>query len=619
MNQGTAKKITGMMLIILAGCSSQTKKNATVENASFGDGGFYLESAFNDHNKPPEQQSPPPLLGDSDKMNPFYLRSQADYQYSLAEAYSLEGQTTKAIESFQLVLLYDPKAAGVRLRLAKEFLKQGQLNKSIEQVKIVISETPDNRDARILLAGLYTSSRNYPQAVEEYEYVLSKFPDYMEANIYLAAVYSETQEYDKSIRLFEKVLKDEEYPNKYLIHYYIGRIREEQAAPKSYNLIVDSYKKANELKPDFADSVLALGAFYKLNKQPDKAFELYRNFQKNRGPSLKIAEVLSQMYIEQSKFDEAYEQLEIIESQSEDSLSVKVRMALILIEKKLFDPAIFKLEEILRVAPDSDKIRFYLAAVYEEVKKDNLAIGHYLKIYSTSSFYSEAMVHAGYLMKNQGDLTRAVSTLETAYNLRKDSPQVYAMYASLLDESKQYEKALDVLKSGIEKFPDNPQMYFYYGSVNDRVGKKELVIENMKKVIELDPNHAQGLNYLAFTWVELGKNLDEAESLAKRAAQLDPEDGYILDTLGWVLYKKGSKKEAVKYLEAAHKFQPKVAVIAEHLGDVYRDMSFTDKAKSMYKKAYDLEIDKDKMKVLQEKILAVDKQAIPERVPASEK
>lgn len=604
--------------VIVSSCAHKANSDRTPASAvSVSDGSYYRESSYKDGNVPPKQFNPPALLSESDKMDPFYLRTQADYHYSLGEAYSLEGQAQKAVESFQTVLVYDAESTSVRLRLAKEYLKLGQMNKSIDQVKTVIEKNENNKDARVLLAGLYTTIRSYPQAIEQYEYVISKFPDYHEANIYLAAVYSETQQYTKAIKLFDKVLAIPDYANKHLIHYYVGRIYEEENAEKNFKLAEQSYKKSSDLKPDFVDPIIALGGLYRSQKQDTKAMNVMLAFQKTKGPNVKIAEALSQIFIEQQKYDEAFEQLEVLEGQSEDPLAIKVRMALILIEKKLFDKAISKLEEILRIAPESDKIRFYLAAVYEETKKDELAVGHYLKITPASPFYGESMVHAGYLLKNIGQLDKAISVLANAYENKKDYPQIYAMYASLLDEDKDYKKALEVLSSGLEKFPDNAQLHFYYGTIHDRTGNKEKVIANMKKVIELDPNHSQGLNYLAFTWAEMNENMDEAEKLARRAVTLDPEDGYILDTLGWILFKRGNKKEALKFLEAAIKFQPAVGIIAEHLGDIYRDLSMVEKAKVMYKKAVDLEVDKKKAQELQDKILAIEKQTVPDRVPAS--
>jgi tetratricopeptide (TPR) repeat protein len=91
-----------------------------------------------------------------------------------------------------------------------------------------------------------------------------------------------------------------------------------------------------------------------------------------------------------------------------------------------------------------------------------------------------------------------------------------------------------------------------------------------------------------------------------------------LDTLGWILHKKGDSKDAAKYLEAAHKHQPTVSIIAEHLGDVYLKMTLVDKAVRMYQKAVELETDTKKIDELKQKILALEKQTLPNpRTPAS--
>lgn len=605
------------LTFVLSNCSSVKKTVPTAKSETFSEGQYYLESSIDDKNKASSIFLPVAALNESQKMDSFYVRTQADYNYSLAEAYSLDGDTMKAIEAFKAVLVYDPNSESVRIRLAKEYLKLGQVNQSIEVIKEILEKNEQNREARIFLGGLYTTIKAYPKAIENYEMALKSQPAQTDVMIYLAAVYSETKEYDKAIDLFQKVLQDLNYGNKHLIYYYMGRIREEQNEPKYLKQAENFYKKSISIRPEFVDSTISLGSLYRASKDENKAIKLFQDFQRNKGPSSKIAEILSQIYIDKQKYDEAFEQLEIMETQSEDPLSIKVKMALILIEKKMFDKAISKLEEILRVAPESDKIRFYLAAVYEEVKSDAKAIEHYRAIPTSSSFYGESIVHAGYLLKNIGKLNEAIALLEDGYNKKKDLPQIYAMYGSLLDEKKDYVKAIEILESGIKKFPDNAQIYFYYGTVYDRIGKKDKVIEVMKKVVELDPNHTQGLNYLAFTWVELNVNLDEAEKLSRRAVELDPQDGYILDTLGWVLFKKGDKKESMKLLEAANRFQPGVSIIAEHLGDVYRELSMIEKAKRMYEKAKSLEKDDKKIDELTQKIIAVEKQNYPNRIPAS--
>jgi Flp pilus assembly protein TadD len=104
----------------------------------------------------------------------------------------------------------------------------------------------------------------------------------------------------------------------------------------------------------------------------------------------------------------------------------------------------------------------------------------------------------------------------------------------------------------------------------------------MKELIELNPQHADALNFVGYSFAERGVNLDEAESLIRKALAISPNKGYILDSLGWVYYKKGRYAEAVKLLKEAAALQSDDPAVLEHLGDVYRDMGDSVNALESY-------------------------------------
>lgn len=608
----TRTAIIAPLLISLTGCATFTSNESGTAP--------YHEASFNDHNRAPASLTPQPISTKDGQatLDPLYMRTQADYYFSMGEAYALEGNSSKAIESFKMTLIYDANSPAVNMRLAAEYLKQGMISESLAQAEEAVSKDSKNIDARLLLGGLYSSMKLYPKAMDQYQTVMKLQPNNTEAPLYIGALYSEQKQSDKAVKYFESLLKNPEYSTPYLAHYYIGRVRMEQPEAKYQKAAEESFKKAMKLKPDFADSVLSLGTMYTKQKNEAKALTLYRTYQKENAPSPKIADVLAQTYIEQGKYELAYEQLEVLEQYSDEPLNIKMKMALILIEQKRYEVAVDKLEQILKDAPESDKIRFYLAAVYEETRQNEKAVREFKKIPATSTYYGESTVHAAYLLKGLGRLDEALEVVSKGLAERKDQPQIYAMYASLLDEKTDYKGAAKILSQGLEKFPENAQLRFYYGTINDRMGNKEVVVSEMKKVLELDPNHVQGMNYLAFTWAEMGQNLPDAEKLARRAMELEPKDGYVLDTLGWILYKQSKFAESVKFLEAAHKYQGTVSVIAEHLGDAYYKQSMVDKAKKMYRKAADLETDKNKVQEIRAKITAIEKQELNPRLPASE-
>ncbi|MGZ3746829.1 MAG: tetratricopeptide repeat protein [Pseudobdellovibrionaceae bacterium] len=612
LHRSTRPSLIALALLMLSAC-------ATLQDS---DRAPYYDAAFNDKNRAPAAFTPQLRTGEEGTvtvLDPFYLRTQADYYFAVGETYSLEGDHSKAIDAFKMALLYDQESAMVNIRLATEYFKTAQFTESLTQAEEAIHKAPDNIEGRLLLGGLYLSLKLFPKAITQYEYVLKVQPHNVEAPVYLGAAYTEIKQYDKAVKFFESLIKNDDYPTPHLAYYYIGRVRSEQKGEAFQRASMKAYQKSIELKPDFLDGYVAIASFYTQKGQEEMALALYKKYQKEQGPNRKVAEILAQMYVETEQYDLAYEQYQILENTTEDVLNVKLKMALILIERKDFATAAAKLEDILREAPESDKIRFYLGAVYEETKDFEKATYQFKKIPASSQFFGEAMVHTAYIMKNKGRVNEAVDVVEGALKERKDQAQLYAMYASLLDELGEYNKAINMLTDAVEKFPESAQLRFYYGTLYDRTGKKDRVITEMKKVLELDPKHVQAMNYLAFTWAEGNTHLGEAEKMARNALTIESKDGYIMDTLGWILYKQGKFAEAVKVLEAAFKNQSSVSIIAEHLGDAYYKQRMVDKAKKMYLRAADLEADTKKVEGLRAKITAIENQQIPleMRMPAS--
>jgi tetratricopeptide (TPR) repeat protein len=132
----------------------------------------------------------------------------------------------------------------------------------------------------------------------------------------------------------------------------------------------------------------------------------------------------------------------------------------------------------------------------------------------------------------------------------------------------------------------------------------------MQRVIEINGDHANALNYLGYTYADLGKNLDEAEALVRRALELRPDDGYITDSLGWVFYKKGNYEEALKWLLKASELVPDDPIINEHVGDAY--LKLNDKANALiyYLKSLSLREEDRARRKIQTKIDALKREGI---------
>jgi len=193
-----------------------------------------------------------------------------------------------------------------------------------------------------------------------------------------------------------------------------------------------------------------------------------------------------------------------------------------------------------------------------------------------------------------------------------DDPDLYLFLGALYEEMEAYDKAVDTLNKGLGLQPDSVRLHFELGVVYDKAGDKERCIREMEVVIKTDPAHAEALNYLGYTYAELGTNLDEAEALIKRAMEHKADDGYITDSLGWVYYKKGRYQEAIQFLEEAAKLVPDDSTILEHLGDAYMKANDPEKGLRSYKKALEEKTEdtesRDDTGPLKQKIESLEKQ-----------
>ena len=275
------------------------------------------------------------------------------------------------------------------------------------------------------------------------------------------------------------------------------------------------------------------------------------------------------------------------------------------IDPQQYDDAVAVLEGMLKGMPESSDL-LYLAGVSHDGKgDDDQAIRYFKMVAPDNRFYENAVVHTAILYQEQQRIPEAIDYIKAAIKNIPNNPEFMLYLGSFYEEMAAYADAESTLKKGLDIDPEHVRIQFRLGVVYDKWGKKSDSIATMKKVIALDPQNANALNYLGYTYADMGKNLDEAESLIREALKHKPDDGYITDSLGWVLYKKGLFQEALIYLEKAVQLTSDDPIILEHLGDVY--LKVNDKAnalkyyqESLRKKTEDTETLEHKIKNLME-------------------
>jgi len=255
------------------------------------------------------------------------------------------------------------------------------------------------------------------------------------------------------------------------------------------------------------------------------------------------------------------------------------------VDPKKFVDALYLIDGMLKGAPESPDLHHLKGFSLFGLKKNKEALSEFRKVTPPSRFYQDALVHAAYILQEQGKTEEAVESIKSVIQKNPENAELKYYLASIYEEARNFVEAENYLNQALEQDPENSRFLFRLGVVYDKQKKKEASIDAMRKVIALDPKNASALNYLGYTYADLGQNLDEAERLIMEALTHKPNDGYITDSLGWVYYKKGEYEKALQYLKKASELVPEDPVILEHVGDAYLKLNDRANALKYFQKA----------------------------------
>ena len=162
-------------------------------------------------------------------------------------------------------------------------------------------------------------------------------------------------------------------------------------------------------------------------------------------------------------------------------------------------------------------------------------------------------------------------------------------------ELDELEKAESFLKIAEKADPSNRRVLMELSSCLEKQGKLDEAIIRLKRLYEKFPDDPSIANFYGYVLAEKGVNLDFAEKIIREALDMQPNNGYYLDSLGWVFYRKGKLQDALKELKKAVRFVDNDAVIWQHLGEVHESLGNVKEAIRAYERS--LKIDPDNTKI----------------------
>ncbi|HWK86155.1 MAG TPA: tetratricopeptide repeat protein [Xanthobacteraceae bacterium] len=214
-----------------------------------------------------------------------------------------------------------------------------------------------------------------------------------------------------------------------------------------------------------------------------------------------------------------------------------------------------------------------LADLYETMKKPDLAVETYERIPANAPLKRNADIHRALNLEVLERHDEATKALEEIVKNYPDDQEAIVALGNVLRARKQYAQAAEVYTKAIDRIgtpgKQNWSLYFYRGNAYERAKEWPKAEKDLEKALELFPDQPQVLNYLGYSWVDQGINLEKGLKMVRRAVELRPNDGYIVDSLGWAQYRLGNYQAAVDALERAIELKPEDPVLNDHLGDAY--------------------------------------------------
>ena len=354
------------------------------------------------------------------------------------------------------------------------------------------------------------------------------------------------------------------------------------------DLALAEIREASRLRPDWAQAVL-FEAQVLSHDSPEAAVAVLSKFLGNFHEQEDALVMRGRLYASMRRYAESRVDLEVALRNNPGLADALYPYAVVLLQQRDSVAAEKVLKQLSeREIGGRDFVEFQLGALAEDRADYDVAINHLSRV-GPGEYYIPAQAHTAQILARQGKVAEAQAHLQkvrtTTLKLSAaDMARLWIAEAAIQREAKQFEAAFRTLTSALQAQPNEPDLLYDQAMVAERLNKIDIVESNLARVIELKPDNAHAYNALGYSLADRNVRLEEARSLIVKALSLAPDDPFILDSMGWVLFRLGQATEALKHLERAHAMR-KDPEIAAHLGEVLWVLGRRDEARKVWQDA----------------------------------
>ena len=248
---------------------------------------------------------------------------------------------------------------------------------------------------------------------------------------------------------------------------------------------------------------------------------------------------------------------------------------------------------------------FYKINKFQKARKVYNDMGKQGEVYTWYAAKQNARI-----LINEDKKENALQLLKNSYKkLSKKSVYETLDYADFLKSNDKFKDSIkfytEIIKTINKEHPLYPKATDSRGVAYERIGEWEKAEKDLLSSLSASPDQAYVINYLAYTWIEKGVKIEESLNMLKKANELKTNDPFIIDSLGWALFKLKKYEEAKNYLQIAVKLMPADPIVNDHYGDVLWKNGNKIQARYYWNYALNLEeTKKDLKETIKEKLIS---------------
>jgi tetratricopeptide (TPR) repeat protein len=522
------------------------------------------------------------------------LRDNAAGNYLAARHAGIERDPGAAASYYLNVLKSDPKNADVLSRAFLSVLTNGDIDQAAKLAEKLLVVDKSDRIARLVLGVRALKAHQYTQARQDFSQSVHGPVTDLAAALLTAWTRYGAGDPHAAVDEMDKLTGPDWYGVFRDLH--AGLIYDLAGDKKD---AVKRYEGAYKADPTALRTVQAYGRFLSRTAGKVAALKVYQDFDKQLPDHPLVADEIK-------KISGGDKLPPLVDSASAGAAEALYGIGASIGRRGGEDLALVYLQLAIYLQPSHGMALLSLADLYETLKKPELAIAVYDRIPASSPLHRSAEIQSALDLDSLDKSDEGKKRLDKVIADHPKDTEALMALGNIERERKDfatcgttYTKAIDQIATPGKS---NWVVFYFRGICYERSNQWPKAEADMQKALALFPDQPLVLNYLGYSWVDKGVHLDQGMDMIRRAVEQRPDDGYIVDSLGWAYFRTGNYDEAVKELERGVLLKPDDPTINDHLGDAYWRVGRTLEAHFQWSQAIDFKPDPDELVTLQKKL-----------------